>query len=155
MNIINEVKRRDKAIKVTMPVSVAQYFGFTSNVLNPTLTAIPRTNPIFNASLLFESQIISDNYIIELLNIPLTSYDSLKAGRKNILEVIPASETHIDNDTGLVQYQPNERVYIDVGNSLPLLLRNIRARIVNTDYSTIDLVGLASINVIIRNLVDK
>ena len=146
---------RDKAIKVTMPVSVAQYFGFTSNVLNPTLTAIPRTNPIFNASLLFESQIISDNYIIELLNIPLTSYDSLKAGRKNILEVIPASETHIDNDTGLVQYQPNERVYIDVGNSLPLLLRNIRARIVNTDYSTIDLVGLASINVIIRNLVDK
>ena len=90
-----------------------------------------------------------------MLNIPLVSFDSLKFGRKNLLEVIPASETHIDDDTGLVQYQPNERVFIDVGNKIPLLLRNIRARIVNTDYSTIDLVGLASLNLVLRNMIEK
>jgi len=146
----------NRILNVTLPPTVAQFFGYTQgNILNPNLDSIPRDARFFVGNIPFENQIVSDNYLIEMLNIPLISFDSLKFGRKNLLEVIPASETHIDDDTGLVQYQPNERVFIDVGNKIPLLLRNIRARIVNTDYSTIDLVGLASLNLVLRNMIEK
>ncbi len=87
---------------------------------------------IFQANRNLKNVVVSDSYLIELLNLPLDSYDSLTNGRKNILASIPISERILTN-TGIIQYEPNTLFFIDLKNDFPLTLRNIRARIVTDD----------------------
>jgi len=89
----------------------------------------------------------SQNYIVELLNLPLNSYDSFtsKRGRSNILAVIPQNEFNFGNLDTVLMYEPSEMTYISLTNNSELSLRNIRARIVFPDYSSIDTFGLSSL----------
>ena len=89
----------------------------------------------------------SQNYIVELLNLPLNSYDSFdaKRGRANILAVIPENEHNAGNIDNVLMYEPNEMTYISLTNKSELSLRNIRARITFPDYTPIDTVGLSTL----------
>jgi len=89
----------------------------------------------------------SQNYIVELLNLPLNSYDSFdtKRGRANILAVIPENEHNAGNIDNVLMYEPNEMTYISLTNKSELSLRNIRARITFPDYTPIETVGLSTI----------
>ncbi len=89
----------------------------------------------------------SQNYLVELLNLPLNSYDSFtsKRGRSNILAVIPQNEFNFGNLDTVLMYEPSEMTYISLTNSSELSLRNIRARIVFPDYKSIDTFGLSSL----------
>ena len=78
----------------------------------------------------------------------------MNGGRKNILAVVPFTEAHIDDVTGLIQYEPNEKYYLDLANDKRLLLRNIKARIITSTHEQIDLTGLASLNLLLRNFSD-
>ena len=89
----------------------------------------------------------SQNYLVELLNLPLNSYDSFdtKRGRSNILAVIPENEHNAGNIDNVLMYEPSEMTYISLTNKSELSLRNIRARVVFPDYTPIDTIGLSTV----------
>ena len=131
---------------LTFPAeSIANYLGFSNIAFNATIGDF-----ILIAPAVFQNVVHSDNYIIEMLNISLDSYDSFGGGRKNILGVIPISEQVINNKTGVLQYEPNTLYYVSIKNKYKLSLRNIKLRVLTTDLAPIKTVGLSSVNVLIR-----
>jgi hypothetical protein len=99
----------------------------------------------------FSNSFIADNCIVQLLNININSYDALKNGRSNILGFIPLQPTQINDEESLIVYQPSELLYLGLKNDSKLLLKNIRARIVYTDYTDISVRGISSLNLVLRN----
>ena len=79
------------------------------------------------------------------------SYDSYQQGRKNILAPIPISDRTINTGTGIIQYQPNNLVFVDLKNSKERLIRNMRARIITDTYDPIEIEGLAEINLLLKS----
>ena len=142
---------RPTVYKLTLAVGVADYFGYQGDTTNP--QGITTAEGIFPADNVFESAVTSDNYLVQLLNLTVNSYDSIKQGRENILSVVPFSEVHIDDVSGLVQYEPKERLFLPMKNLYPINLRRFRARVLGIDFNPITNNGLASMNVIIRNRV--
>ena len=82
----------------------------------------------------------TDAFIVELLNLRCESYDGLLNQRKNILSVIPKSDSN-----GEVIYEMANPVFIDLNNAKDILLRNIRLRIVRPDYSGIEMLGQGTV----------
>ena len=88
-----------------------------------------------------------DSIIVELLNIDLKSYDSLDNKRRSILAVIPNLN---ENVFGKIIYDVNYPLYISVRNENPIYLRNIRARVLNSDLSPITLRGRAVMTILLK-----
>ena len=107
----------------------------------------------------------NDSYIVETLSLPLLSYNSsirftnnidnnsqingnrqTRGSRRNILATIPFTE-----QSGLVQYEPNEIVYIDISNNEKINLRNIELRILDANFDPIRIIGLADLTLLIDN----
>ena len=128
--------------------NTANYFGFNRRDNNSD-GAVQTFELVANN--IFSNNFDSDNYLIEMLNVPLQSYDSFINSRFNLLGVIPVSERVIDNDTGLIQYEPNTPYFISINNKYPLSLRNINARVLTADHNQLVVDGLSSLNILIRN----
>ncbi len=133
---------------IELSASVADYMGYNLSRFNPQGETTNQGD--YLADRIFENNVTADCFVVELLNIPLDTYDSFKKGRANVLAYVPYSEVHIDSNSGLVQYEPSERYYLDLNNASNILLRNIKARIVAIDFSKIDLQGIATISMILR-----
>ena len=131
---------------ITFSVALADFFGFDS-----ASNSIQAIEAVFQGNRQFEEIVGADNYIIEMLNLQINTYDSLTRGRKNVLAFVPTSETIVDDDTGIVQYEPKERLYLPLANEYSQTLRNIRARIVASDYSSIATEGISSLNILLRD----
>lgn len=135
-------------------ISLRDYLGFTQLIQNPLLTVSRERT--FTADRIFSNVTSADNYLVEMLNMKLDSYDSFTrdnvgGGRKNILAPIPISEQIVDNETGLVQFSPPEMLFISLNNEFKLNIRNIRMRLVDTQYSEVNNAGFASLNIVIRD----
>ena len=92
----------------------------------------------------------ADNFLVESVTLPLDSFDASevqynslqnyppeteKTGRrKNILMTIPIS----DNDTGLVEFETNTPVFIDINNAESINVKNLNFRVLRKDFSPID-----------------
>ena len=92
----------------------------------------------------------SDNFLIESMTLPLDSYDASRVDyssnvdynketekrgrRKNILQTIPVN----DNTTGLVEYQTNTPIFIDINNKEKMNVKNLDFRILRKDFTPID-----------------
>jgi hypothetical protein len=145
--------------KITFPAnSFRDFLGFDTSILNvlENATRDRAGDNAFRAIQHFQSVVSSDNYMIEMLNIKLDSYDSFTinnagGGRKSILAPIPVSEQVIDNQTGLVQYEPNTYNFISINNEYALNLRNIRMRIIDFQHAPVLNSGFQSVNIIIRD----
>jgi len=128
-------------------VLLANFLGYNSLNQNP-LNQIRTISTKFLASD-SRSVIFSTNtYLVEMLSEQLDSYDSYDGGRKNILSAVPATEPI---DSGIVTYEPNNLVYINLKNKERRLIRNINARIVSDQYEPFVIIGLAKINILIKN----
>ena len=101
--------------------------------------------PLFLGDQIFSIGLSLNSYIIQLLNIKIDSYDSFKQQRENILAIIPDG-----NSMGDIDYSPPELFFIDLLNKEPLTIRNIKARITNSDYSELEMEGLGIINILIK-----
>ena len=146
---VPNTNRRNTAYNVTFKPSVAVYFGFNNSVQNPNNEV--SEEGLFISDLLYQNLVTSDAFIVQMLNININSYDSFTKGRENLLAIIPYSEMHINTISGLVQYEPNERYYLQLGNANKLLLRNIRMRVTALDYTPIDMQGTASVVILIKS----
>ena len=128
-------------------LEIANYFGFENVAQN--IDNVKTQTGLFTGENLMSSNIGTNTYLVELLNIPLNSYHSLEKGRKSILCSIPISEKIINN-SGQIQYQPPTMFFISLNNKFDLNLRNIRARIINNDFSPVSTEGISEISIIIR-----
>jgi hypothetical protein len=125
-------------------LSLANYLGY-DNLRYPSVGGLNKFDGYFwGADNNFEAVDFADSFIVELLDLPLDSYDGLKQQRKNILAVIPKS----DADGSLI-YEPSTPYFIDIRNTKDILLRNIRARILKSDYSRYKMRGQATLTILI------
>ena len=88
--------------------------------------------------------------MVELLNIPLDSYEGFSEQRKNILAVVPVNENNVNQQNFVLQYEANNQNFISIRNESTLSLRNIRARIVNSNMQPIETEGLSHIVLLIK-----
>ena len=96
----------------------------------------------------------NDNYIIELMNLKIQSYDgysdntnNIRAGRKSILATIP-----VDQDTNdILRFNASTPYFLNLDNKDKVLIRNLKVRILNYDYSEVNLNGLAVMTLLIKD----
>lgn len=131
-------QRRTATINsITFPAkSLASYFGYNNTTI--TLPAVS-INVSFVADSLFKAAVITDMYLVEMLNIQLESYDTFEQGRKNILSIIP-----YDDENGVVAYDASNLIFLDLNNKEPINLTSIKMRLIRGDYTTPTLQGLTS-----------
>lgn len=143
------------------------YFDWGSQALadhlgyNETYYPTDRTYTLFESSFsvkgerrLLTDANRNDNYIIELMNLQLQSYDgysdninNIRAGRKNILATIP-----IDQDVNdILRFNATTPYFLNLDNKGDVIIRNIRARILNFDYSPVELDGLSVMTLLIKD----
>ena len=85
----------------------------------------------------------SDNFLVVSDSLPLNSYDASTGGfskesqkigkRKNILMTIPVN----DNNSGLVEYESNTPIFIDINNANAVNQKNLNFRLLRSDFSPI------------------
>ena len=89
-----------------------------------------------------------DGYVVELLNLPIDSYDSFNGGqRRDILATVVAKD-----DSDDIVYNAGFPVWLNLHNSRRITLRNITFRIVNTDYSALESSGIPNATLLIREM---
>ena len=154
--------QEDLQMSLNMPNLVWRYLGFRKGVQEEGITTqrdIIIEN-IWSALLTADGLPLlykSDNFIVESTSLRLDSYDASKveynstqtfnsntelAGRrKNILMTIPVN----DNNDGLVEYQTNTPIFIDIGNAEKINVKNLNLRVLRKDFSPIKQGGDAAI----------
>jgi len=128
-------------------LDVARFLGYTQERF-PADGFVRSADFVITATNQFDATNLSDAYLIELLNIPLTSYDGEVSRKRSILSVIPQSNNL--TPSGLILYEASTPIFLDIDNNKPILLRNIEARILKNDNSRLLLRGLASLTLLIK-----
>jgi hypothetical protein len=137
--------------KIIIPKDILNQFSLTGSEKGDMfigLRFVARFQPFF---------LRKDSFIVETLSIPLESYNSsinkykpnalqTNGSRRNILATIPFTDSE-----ALVQYEPNEIVYIDIKNDTKLNLRNIEMRVLDNNFEPIRIIGEADITLLIDN----
>lgn len=108
-------------------IELAKFLGYNEISLStgdivPEFTFIAQTN--------FQGANLANSFVVELQNIQLESYDGFKEGRKNILYFMSQ-----DTSDGYLHFEVNTPQPIDLNNKNEILLRNIRARILDDNYT--------------------
>ena len=109
------------------------------------------------------SVVLSDNFVVLLNSNTLTSFDASRTnygmgsfnpssianrGRQlPILATIPVN----NNTSGIVQYEPNELVYIDFDFSSAQEIKNLNLQVLNKDLSPININGTAVMTLLIKD----
>ena len=110
-------------------IELAKFLGYNEISLStgdivPEFTFVAQTN--------FQGANLANSFIVELQNIQLQSYDGFKEGRKNILYFMSQ-----DTSDGYLHFEVNTPQPIDLNNKNEILLRNVRARILDDNYTPI------------------
>ena len=111
---------------------------------NPEQGTLSAVQAEYIAEKAFEPVDIADAFLVELLNLKIDSYDGFKNQRKNLLAVIPKS-----NSNGELIYEPNTPFFIDLNNNKEIYLRNIKIRVVKPDYSDVNIQGIGTMVLLI------
>ena len=122
--------------------TLAQYLGF-NNATNDSETT---QNFVLHSNNNFQSALTYDNLVVELMNLQVDSYDGLEKGRRNIIATVP---TQADAN-GVIVNEASNLVFIDLDNAQPRHFRNIKARILYGDLSTVKTIGLTSLTLLIK-----
>lgn len=164
------LSRRIGALDLTKEVS--NFLGYdiaSNNYLNDILPTSfdASASYIWKADRRSEFQIRSKNYLVLFNNIPLDSYDTFArydidqrnansgGSRQNILATVPAVEDLVTGSSiTQLAYEPGTLNYISMSNRSPLITRSLRCEILTAVYGDININGLASMTVLIRDKKD-
>ena len=149
------------SVALTLPKEVWRALGELNASGSGNLRAPPKrigrsTNYQINWALQKNVAYTSDNFIVVSDSIPLDSFDASRAvydfvdtdnilsntlenagRRKNILMTIPEN----NNEDGLVEFETNTPIFIDMNNKTTINPRNLNFRILRKDFSQIDTDG--------------
>jgi len=84
--------------------------------------------------------------VVESLSLPLKSYDTTSHSRKSILAVIP----NLQNLNNRLVYNAPYPLYIALDNDKEMLIRNFKARILNSDLTQLSLEGNATMTLLLK-----
>ena len=93
----------------------------------------------------FELADYADSFVIELMNIPINSFDGHTNQRRNILHTITQTAEIRERLTFTAHFP----LYLDINNANEMTLRRIRARILREDLSPIITSGFSQITILI------
>ena len=96
--------------------------------------------------------LLSDNFMVVSDTLKLDSFDAsdfqygkfapnsmvkgdMAGRRQNILMTIPVN----DNSSGIVEYQTNTPIFININNALSQNLKNLNFRVLNKDFQPLNL----------------
>ena len=129
--------------------TVSNYLGYI-NMLSGNLSFSSLRSYIgtFNA---YASSEQVDNFIFELLNLDLNSYDGLSQQRKNYLSTIPATAS-VEN---VVSYKTSYPIFLNLSNKKPFTLRNIQARLLTFGGSSLSVRGQTTATILIKDSDDR
>lgn len=131
--------------KIEMSEKLRDFLGFNNNIL-----ILNNADEVkFESSYEIQQYELSEAYIIEMLNIPINSFDGLAdtQQRKNILYVFQNDRRTTEND---VKFQAPEVQYLQLNNKNKLFLRNIQCRILDSTYNKVKARGNSNITFLIR-----
>ena len=94
----------------------------------------------------FSDTLKGQGFYVELMTGTCEGYDGQTGQRKNILAVIPES----DSDDKIL-FQPAFPTFLELNNSHPLVLRNIRTRLLQTDGSSLGVNGMNSMTLLFKS----
>ena len=129
--------------------SIGRFLGFTESKMKSMtadVTVTDATKYAWGADELFGEGVAGQGFYVELMTGTCEGYDGLTGQRKNILAVIPES----DSDSKIL-FQPSFPTFLEMNNSHPLVLRNIRARLLQTDGSSVEVTGLNSMTLLFKS----
>lgn len=138
-------------------IVMASAFGYDSLSQNTFLRKTVEANYI--AERVLSKFLFTDSFLFELLNLSVVSYDSyneryskspgaMLGGRRNLIATNILGVDGLESER--IYYQPNELMFIALDNKNTLSLRSIKARIVSSDYSTIEVDGIAEATLVIK-----
>ena len=123
------------------------YLGYASARVPAIGTSdMPANAFSWDAGTIFASSLKGQGFYVELMTGTCEGYDGETGQRKNILAVIPES----DSDFKLL-YQPGFPIFLEMNNSHPLVLRNIRARVLQVDGSPLPVEGFNSLTLLYKS----
>ena len=142
---------------ITMSADLSEFIGFdgVTNILfrNNGQSLNPSSDPnligsalVFTADHIFTGTLSNVNYLVELRNIQIESYNSESGNRENIIASI---NRHSGPAQGIIEYESNYPYFINIKENS--LIRNLRARILRIDGSELDLIGVSVINLLIKD----
>ena len=129
-------------------VLIGNFLGFSSKLqkdMQNDTTARLAASFSWIADNKFSDGIKGEGFYVELMTGTCEGYDGLTGQRKNILAVIPES----DSDSKIL-FQPSFPVFLEMNNSNPLVLRNIRTRLLRTDGSPVEVDGINSMTLLYK-----
>jgi hypothetical protein len=129
-------------------VSIMKWLGFSSLEIKGTTNKNKHT--LITANTVFEPVVYSKSIVVELQNISLNSFDSIKKGRLNILEVVP-DEQDITISNNVITYEPNQLNFIQMSNISDILQRSFRVRLLNKFLNPIKTRGLIVLTILIQD----
>ena len=129
--------------------SLQDYLGY-DNLTSGNLGYTVLRSYIANQFAYASSQIV-DNFIFELLNLDLESYDGLTEQRQNYLSTIPATAT----SENVVSYKTSYPIFLNLSNKRPFTIRNIQARILTFGNFPLALRGQITATLLIKDSDDR
>ena len=133
-------------ISIQFPsISFAQYLGFS---LSKYFITTRGDDYDIVAEKVIEHYDASESYIVELQSLGLHSYDFAndKQSRRNILSIIQNKRNKIEEDVSYVSENP---LFIDLNNAQDMIIKNIRARVLNTNEQNVDISGISNMVLLI------
>ena len=71
---------------------------------------------------------------------------SKRGRRKNILATIP-----VNDNNGIVEFQPNELVFIDLDNKFPQEIKNLKLRVLDKNFDQVQTDGESILTLLIKD----
>ena len=144
--VVGQTGKVELPVRFDFPtIEMANFFGYNSQIQS-------LENPSSGIDFDYEANNVisillsTSTYLIELLNLSVDSYHSGEKGRKNILSSVPV----VENNVGLIQYEPANLIYVALNNKYKQTIRNIRARVITNEFNGISTQGTSELNLLIR-----
>lgn len=130
-------------------IDLAKLLGFRTQ--RSPISAFLQTNPEgileYKADNILSYRDIADTYLVEMLNLNINSYDSIRKQHMNLLAVIP----QIDSVKERLVYNAVYPVFLSLNNPYPINLREFRCRILKEDLVPLSTIGYSQITILIDN----
>jgi len=121
------------------------FLGYTSDELNPLPAGANPANPPkqssynFIAELTSRSLLTAETFLVQLVSLPVESYDTKSGKKENTIYTIV--ENTILNPTQEISFNSQYPIFIQLKNKNNILLRRLKARIVDHELKPILTIG--------------
>jgi len=124
--------------------ALMEFLGFTNSDLNPDNIKSGSYN--FVAQNASRASISSETFLIQLLGLPLESYDSVGGGRESTLyTIVHDVEQKLFQE---INFNSSYPIYIEIKNRNKIQLRNFKCRILDSDLQPLTLQGRSQLTLL-------